>query len=322
MALVYKGPAQIEFGGVKFQTQGDATLSMMPETFDVMTDAHGTIDTRMKARTQVLSFTPSGTAAEALSFIISAAGRKPGTSIMGGALTINPFIASQSIITLDRAGITGLPGLKLGASKTLFGNITFTALETVGANTGVIAAPSTYASPTSDFAPNLILTEPWKGTYSPATVGGSEDLTALFTNLETEDGWEITTDLVTDASRTDAEGIVDYTQTDFKVTVSCKPVGLTDTQMLALVQRSAATRQIVPGQSMGGSLSGAAQANVLTLTSRSGYVLTLVNAGMKGGNMAWGSKSNRTPMLSFTAHRSFSAGALQPLLTWTPPGAP
>ena len=135
---VYKGPAQIEFNSFKYETKGECVVTLMPESFDVVTDAWGTVDQRLKSRKFTVAFEPSGQwEAEAIYAILDASDRYPGTSVMNGPLVIRPYVAGQTILTLDQAGITGLPTLRLGASKTLYGGITFTALETAGATTGV-----------------------------------------------------------------------------------------------------------------------------------------------------------------------------------------
>lgn len=316
---VTKGPCQVEFSTYKFQTKGDVIVTMNPETFGVMTDAHGTVDERLKSRSFTVAFEPAGEwEGDAMALILAAAARQPGTSIMGGALTIKPYISAQSVITFDRAGVTGLPGLKLGASKTLYGGLTFTCLETAGSETGAIAAASTYAAPTNTFDPVNILTEPWTGVWS-AAIGDAADDDNL-TGLETEDGWEITTDLSTEASRADSVGITDYIQTDFKASATCMPVGLTETQLLRLVQRSGAGRALQPGSSLHGrDGDGLIDRRTLFLTSRSGYNLTLVHAGLKSGVLRYGAKTNRTGALTFTGLRKFTSGAIQSLLTFAEP---
>lgn len=317
--VVYRGPAQVEFASTKFHSQGEITVTHVPETFDVMADAWGTVDTRLKSRVLTVSFTPTGIMdGEAMAFIIAASARLPGTTVMGGPLVIRPFVLGQEIITLDRAGVTGIPGLRLGASKTLYGAITFTGLETVGENTGVIATPSSYSAPTIDWNPLDILTEPWKGSYLPViNPSGGTELVSSFTDLETEDGWEINAELTTEPARTDACGIVDYTQKDFKITATCKPVGITATQLLALVQRSGSGRNLLPGDSITGKVSGAHENHQLILTSRSGHVLKINNCGIRSGALAYGSTANRTPSLMFTAIRDFST-IMEPMLVWTP----
>lgn len=320
---VCKGPAQIEWNSLKLQTQGEVVVTLNPESFDVLTDAWGTVDTRLKSRAYTVVFTPSGQhTGEAMTMIVAAANRVAGTSVMEGSLVIRPHIAGQPVITIDRAGVTGLPGLRLGATKTLFGAITFTGLETDGDTTGALLASASHVAPTHTFDPANILTEPWSGTWAtvpaPETPDGS-----MLVGLETEDGWEITTELTTEPSMVDSVGIADFTQADFKVTATCKPVNITEAAILEVLQRTTAGRSIKPGDSFHGRASdGALQPRNLYLTSRSGYLITITNAGVRAGILNWGAKVNRTGTLTFVGLRKFSAGAMQPMLTFAVPSEP
>jgi len=179
-----------------------------------------------------------------------------------------------------------------------------------------------YASPTLDFLTTDILTQPWTGSWVPAATGvattGQE--ANYLTAIDTEDGWEITCELGTEPSRVDAAGIVDYRQTDFKVTARCKPVGLTESALLQIIQRSGTNRALKPGDSIGGKDStGAKEKCDLILTGRDGYIIKLHACGVKGGNLSYGSKANRTSGLEFTAIRNFVSGAAEQLIVFDDP---
>jgi len=316
---VYKGPAQVEWGGIKFIAQGEVSVTVMPETFDIATDAFGTVDTRLRSRMHTISFTPSGRINECMDLILAAAARACGVSVLSGALVVRPLVGSQPPLTFDRAGVTAVPMMRLGAGKTLWGAITFTALETAGENTGVIAASGAYVAPVLNFLAGDVLTQPWTGSWVPSATGvapaGQE--ANYLVNMDTEDGWEITTELSTEASRVDAAGVVDLLQTDCKVTARCKPVGMTDAALMIVLQRSNANRTLRPGDSIGGKDStGTVETCNLILTGRNGFVITLRNCGIKGGTLAFGAKANRTSGVEFTALRNFVTGAPQPLITY------
>ncbi len=314
---VYKGPAQVEFGGYKFTPKGEVTVNMVPETFDVATDAYGTVDQRIKSRSFTIAFEPAGRADEEAVFLIAAAAeRRCGVSVMGSSLSIKPFINGQPVLTFDRAGLTGIPELRLGASKTLYGNMTFTALETAAETTGNIATAGIYAVPVSSFIPSAVLTEPWTGIWKePAGTGPSSMI-----NLETEDGWTVNMEIGTEMSRADSVGITDILQTDCKITVSCIPVGLTEAQLLELVQRSTTGMGIKPGDSLHGrTAAGALDLRDLILTSRSGWQCLISKAGLKSGVLRYGAKVNRTGTLTFVALRGFASGNPASLFGFTAP---
>jgi len=314
---VYRGPAQIEYASVKYETKGDVIVNMMPETFDVMTDAFGTVDTRLKSRMYTVDFEPTGQwDAEATAAILAAAARLSGVSIMGGALVIKPYVSAQTVLTLDRAGVTKLPTLRLGASKTLFGGMQFTALETAGATTGVIGAASVYAAPTSTFDPANILTMPWKGDWTNAALDTGS---GFLTGIDTEDGWEISCELETDVARVDAVGVTDIFQTDFKVTATCIPVGLTETELLAALQRSGTNEGLVPGESLHSKIvtTGASlDKRTLRLYTPAGHEIVVQYAGLKAGTMRYGNKVGRLGALTFVGLRKFTSGVPVEMLTF------
>ncbi|MES2705126.1 MAG: hypothetical protein V4726_00855 [Verrucomicrobiota bacterium] len=315
---VIKGPAQIEWAGLKFITKDDINVTINPEGFDVATDAHGLLEERMKSRSVTVAFTPSGQwLGEALTLLSAASGRVPGTSVLSGALVIKPFIAPQMVTTVARAGPTTLPDLNLSASKTLFGGLTFTGIAAVDSATGAIITQTVHAAPVSTFDAPLILTEPWTGNYGVPDGEGdfNPDADVTLLGIETEDGWTIKSEITTDMCRADSVGIVDILQTSFKVTASCRPVGVAEDAMAEFLQRGGASDiALRPGMSFAYDGAG------LYLTSRSGYKVALTKCGIRSGSMMWGSTKNRTDGLTFSCIRKFASGAMQPLLTFTVPG--
>lgn len=315
---VYKGPAQISWGSNTFETKGDCIVTLNPESFDVMTDAWGTVDQRLKSRSYTVAFEPTGNwYGEALTMMIAAAERLPGTSIMDGQLIIQPYVAGQSILTLDQCGATSLPTLRLGASKTLYGGLTLTALETAGATTGVIGAVASHINPVEGFDPSQVMTEPWTGTWTNAALGTGN---SFLTDIETEDGWEINCEIATEPSRADSVGITDLIQTDFKITASCTPVGLTEAQILEVVQRSTSGMGMKPGDSFHGRTAlGVLERRNLVLTNRTGHTITINDCGVRAGVLRYGAKANRTGALSFVGLRKFTTGVMQPMIVFGEP---
>lgn len=311
---VIKGPAQLEWNGLKIISAGEITVTRNPETFDVKTDAFGPIEERLKACTVTVAFTPSGQWGEIIPSIAAAAARIPGTTVLQGSLVIKPLITPQQVTTIARAGITALPDLFLSASKTLYGQMTFTGIAAVDTTTGAILSQAVFSAPVTAFDVPSIVTEPWTGSYGVPDEEGEFDVNAdqVLVGIETEDGWTIKSEMTTEMSRADSVGIVDVFQTGFKVSASCKPVGLTEGAFLEFMQRGGGNE--LPG--MGFALNAG---SVLQLNSRSGYRIQLNNAGVKAGSMVWGVSRNRTDGLTFNSIRKFNAGAVQPMLVFTTP---
>lgn len=317
MPVVYKGPAQIEFGALKFQHTGDVVVEDVSETFEIDVDAFQTVDERLRSLLYTVRFTPSGQyAGEALDLIIAAAARSVGASILGSTLVVKPYLSPQKVLTFARAGVTGLPVLRLGASQTLYGEITFTCLTTADTLWSAEAAfptPSTYSAPTSTFDYNSVFTTPWKGVWSATPASPTEG--APWASFDTEEGFEISCDLETSPSRVDRYGIVDYTHVDFRMTVTCNPVGITEEDIITAKARTG-TVVSAPGMSLHPILSGAVTPRSLRFESVLGAKkLQMDYAAMKTGQFVYGARNNRTQGLQFVSMRKFSSGAPQPIFT-------
>lgn len=108
-------------------------------------------------------------------------------------------------------------------------------------------------------------------------------------------------ELATEPVSTDGVGTIDYTLAGVTVRAKCTPVGLSESQILSALP-------IAKGR--GSSLRGS---NDLVIAGDGGLTVTLKNATMVTGPLAWGTTTLRAGEVGFVAHRSFSnnvAGAL------------
>ncbi len=60
LTSVIGGPCVIQYRGATFFSQGDVTLQISPEVFEIQTDVFGIVDRRVKTQPVKLSFTPAG----------------------------------------------------------------------------------------------------------------------------------------------------------------------------------------------------------------------------------------------------------------------
>jgi len=308
---IYRGPAQVEYGGIKFQPQTPVTVNMAPQTFDVTTDAHGFLDERIANVAYQVSFTPSGQWEELIAAMAAVTGKVPGESLLSGALVVRPLINPQKVMTLARAGITGFPTLRLTSQGTLYdGNVTFTALHAAGtedwsATTGIATFASHADSLDTAFGPAKIPTEPWIGIWDEDP---DDNPTGVWSEIRTESGWSLSIDLQTSNALCDDVGIADVTLASVKTSVSCVPVGISDEDLVTALQHGG-TNALGPGRSLRWHDAGVPSPRALKLINRSQtHYIQLPDAGLRGGPAMWGANSNRIGELSWVSLRKFTAG--------------
>ena len=115
-------------------------------------------------------------------------------------------------------------------------------------------------------------------------------------SIATADGWTVNVDLSTDPVETDSLGTIDHTLSGVTVRAKCTPLGLTESQILDALPVSLGR---------GASLAGA---NDLVIAGAGGLTVTLKNARIVTGPLAWGNTTLRAGEIGFIAQRSFSSG--------------
>lgn len=299
-STILRGPAVVQFDGASYFTKGDVQVDISVSTFDVATSAHGKVDQRVDDRVCRVRFTPAGEI-ENLGVTWPYGSMVLGTSIFTG--TDKPLVVHTLAgrkLTFSAAAITRMPGLRLAATSTIHGEMEFTCL---GANNEawteadnlVAIADTAYSDAT--FAPASIVTQPYTGVW-----GGS----APWSTIKTFDGWTVDFDLGLSPVTTDADGVVDMMFSDLTVRATCKPQGVTESELIAAlkVQGSGATR----GRSL------QANSNDLVLTG-TGLIVTLKSAQISAGSMAFSPTSPRMQDVTWIATRPFATGVAGALFT-------
>ncbi len=97
--IQYKGPAKLtgqSIGNIVIETKGDITVTKKRELTPVSTDQSGVLDQRLKSIVHEISFTPSGTLAEAAALITPYMALLNGQKILGSVTRVISSIATAS----------------------------------------------------------------------------------------------------------------------------------------------------------------------------------------------------------------------------------
>lgn len=286
---IISGPAKVTFNSQTFWSKGDITLNVINDRFNIETATFGKVDERFSGRRVEVSFEPSGRFTTALAAVLWPYGATlVGASIFTGTdvpLTITS--TDGRVITIPAAAITQMPGIMLGVSKTLVGNITFTGIladDTDPSDAGAFytEGAGSYGTDTGFDVADILTTA-----YSAAW--GS----APWDSFLTEEGWTIEFGLNLSEQRVDGLGLVDMTFASLDVTATAMPVGPTANHVLA---------KLSPEQALGSSV---ATDDDLVISSETvgAPKVTLTNAALLDGGLAFGSESKRIGELSWVATR-------------------
>lgn len=297
-------PAIVTFNGATYHTKDDITVKVNKETWAVATSRHGRIDDRIKSVSGDVSFTPCGMVSD-LDKTYPYAATDLGKSIFAATdkpLTIWSIDDSKYIF--QRAAITGVPNLKLSANATAFaGALQFLCLHK--RNTAPTVADSFVAITSASF--------------SDATFDETEILSpgytaawgAIFSGVESEDGFDISFALDIKRDSVDRHGIVSARLNSIDATATFKPVGITEANYLKFLELQDSIA-LLPGQSV------AKTGNDLVITaSDASLAFTLYKAGVSAGGAAFG-QASRLGDLTFRARRSWTAGVADPLYAFNP----
>lgn len=315
---IVAGPAIVQFNSQTFYSEGDIVATPTVARFDITTSMFGKVDERLDTVVWEISFTPTGqnfqTAAIAAT-LWPYLNPTIGSSLFG-ATDKNIVIHSLAgqLLTFKAGCITGMPDIILSAGKPPVGQVTMHAIganDTEMSDAAKFFTASSTAFTDASFDPADILTLP----YLAALTGASSPWDAI----DTEEGWTVSFDVAYDTIKTDAYGISDYRLQSVGVMAKCKPLGVTEAQIVALLHvQGAGVRR---GMSL---LDNAAdlviQDSAATVANPKVTIKNAhaVEAGYQFGNGA----TLRHGELGFTAIRSFTAGAAGPLAVVEPIPAP
>ncbi len=143
LTSLIRGPANVTVGANVYYSQGDVSITMVKETFDVSTSAHGIVDTRESDQQIEISFTPAGEyegdATGPFISLFPGATTVPGSSWFGASgagttIVVEPINeqTGDSKHTFHCAKIIRIPQLILAATKPMLGAVTFRAILSNG----------------------------------------------------------------------------------------------------------------------------------------------------------------------------------------------
>lgn len=296
---ILTGPALVTYGGQSFWSKGDVTLNFVPKLFAINTAHFGEVDQRVSDRQFEVSFEPSGAFTAALAAVLwPYAATGIGTSIYGA--TDKPLVVwtrDGKKFTLPNAAVTQMPNIRLGVSKTIQGPVKFTGLLANSTDPATAAAYYTLTTATypgdAGFAVADIKTQAYTAAWGA---------TAPWDAFQTEDGWELSFALNLKPQLVDSFGTVDMSLQGLKVTAKATPVGPAEVDILA---------KVAPAASLGNSVAAAA-AN-LNILAPSGMYVRVYNAAITDGGFLYGAEKKRLGPTTWTATRTVTAGAADPL---------
>jgi len=302
------GPAIITWGAAASRytayTKSDIAVRMSRETWDVVTSMHGTIDRRAKSLPIAeVSFTPAGCLDTAAALWPYDAG-DVGKSIFP---TTDETLVIHSLggikYTFARAAMIKMPNLKLAASDTALGEVTFLCL--VKNNTAPTAADAFVKIETAAFSDTSF---DETNILSPGYTAALGARSTPYNAMESIDGF--TVEFETDIRRDmiDRYGVISARLTSLAARATFAPTGLTEAQLATLLAFDGASA-LVPGQSLAG-------ANENLVISGTGLTVTLYDVGIQAQDLAFGD-APRMGQLAFVGRRTWTAGAADPLFLIT-----
>ena len=291
---ILRGPGSVKLGSLAIFDATGITAEVEQATEVIPSSISGILDTIKTDQIGKISFTPCGhLSADLIAALFPYQTPVIGASIFGSDdVPCDIHSLAGTKVTFVNTAVTKLPEIYLSPVKTAFGGVELTALlgknkEPGDADAFYKVAAATYSA--GNPSPDGIVGVHYNATYGSITIN------------DTSDGWTVVPTIELAAVQTDKLGTIDYTLSGVTVTASCKPYGLTESQILSALNISGAR-----GSSMRG-------ASDLVITGTGGLTVTLKNASLTSAPLEWGTAADRVGKLQFTAHRSFSnnvAGAL------------
>jgi hypothetical protein len=296
---IITGPAIVTFGGQKFWSKGDVTVTFPQQRFALETAAFGRIDERIRDQRVVVSFEPAGRWTAALAAVLwPYASTAMGSSIFGStdaALTVHG--TDGQLLTVISAAITQMPTLRWGTNTTQVGPVQFTGL--VGSNLDPSNQENLYTWTSSAFPghagfavadiPVTAATVYWAFTESTPAI-----------EALAEAGVEARFAATFGEHAVDGIGTVDMRLTSVTAGVTFIPVGTT----------AAALQDYEDGIARGQALY--VSDLVIAPGNVGGCQCTLANAYLTDVQTRFGATSKRLGQVTFAASRDFTAYAVGP----------
>jgi len=302
---IIAGPAIVTYNAQTFYTAGDITAKPTIKRFDISNSMHGKVDERLDTVLWEISFTPVGAWAAGPIAVLWPYQTPVIYSSMLGATDkdlVIKTLAGRSL-TFNAACVTAMPDLILSAVKTPIGEITFTA---IGANNTEMSDSAKYlidaaaAFADTSFDPAAIKTVPYSAAW------GS---TSPWDDIATEEGWTVSFDLGMEEIVTDSYGISDLRLTSVDAMAKCKPLGVTEAEIMTLLD--------IQGTGVQRGRSFLDNANDLVIDGGTNNPLVTIKSAspVEAGYVFGGGSALRHDELAFVAQRAFAVGVAGALFT-------
>lgn len=302
---IIRDPGQVTFGGATFYS-GDAPITMTASEalLKPVADAFGPLNPRGGSR-MVEVKVPLVGEFESLSVLFPYASTAIGTDIYGSsdaALVIYGRTSGRKI-TVHNAAVTGMPTLRLGHDKTIFGEVTFT---------GLLAKDATPQSSAGYFTETTD-TYPGDSAFSAAAIktlgyaaawGGSSPWDEFFS----AEGWEVSMGIETEPVIADGHGEIGRTLKAVTCEAKCTPIGPTMADILTAME--------LQGNGSTNYLGAAKTVTNLNIYNQAGGSLAyirLYNAVMETNGFNWSAATNKVGECIWRASRTVTTGTLDPL---------
>jgi hypothetical protein len=301
-ANIISGPGSVSLGAVRLYDRDGIQAAVVVDSFDGVTSAFGVVNKFRRDRRVEVSFTPCGRCtAPILAALFPHQNPVIGTDPFGAtdtAAIIHSLAGTK--LTLHAAALTRVPSLKLSTSATAFGGAA-----------QIIGILKNDTAPTADNSLYTVASEAFAGTYDPAEMRGGVYIGTWnpgdgAVTLTTADGWTVEVDLAMAPLYVDGHGTARYELTGVTVRARCQPVGVSEATVLGWLRLQGASAGI--GASM---LSG----NDLVIAAAGGLTVTLKQAVLVAGPMAWGAGTLRIGELGWVAHRAVESNTMGTLYT-------
>lgn len=298
---IISGPALIQFASQKFWSKGNVEVKIINDRFNIDTAHFGKVDERFSDRRIEVTFEPAGAITSALAAVLwPYGGSAVGASILTGTdRALEIFGRDGRKITVHAAALTQMPTIRMGVNQTLLGPVTFTGLVKNNTDPTNAAAYYTEAAVTYPGDTGFAVSE--IKTAAAAAVWGAS---APWSSFVSENGFEIDFDLQLAAQKVDGIGTVDMTFQSLVANLKAIPVGPAATDILA---------KISPTSGLGASIAGA---DNMTITAGTVAVLLNKPAIIESG-LVFGNQAKRIGSTTWTATRTITTGAADPLFTVT-----
>lgn len=222
---IIRGPAIITFNSVTLYAKDDIKVKTRLDLFDIAASGYGAIDQRIKQVITEITFTPHGEVSSGiLGVLFPHTAATTGASAMPATdkdLVIHPYNGKEKV-TYKNAFVSKMPDLSLGATKTAFGQVTFTA---IGVNNAAWSVAEHFAAiADAAFTDTGLSATGVKVVPYTAVLGA---LGAPWNGIKTKSGWSITFDVGIEPYEEDSVGIMDHIYNgQAKISAKCNPIGI------------------------------------------------------------------------------------------------